>query len=378
MSADAAVAVQAARTSPGQIATLILPADAAWNDGGAVAPPLPVPAPQPADPHAVRDAARALREGREVLLLLGGSALREGAQAAAQRIAAATGCRLMAEQSNARAERGRGRLALERVPYVGELAIAALRNVEHLVLVGSKAPVGFFGYPGKPSLHYPETASVHVLSRPEQDAEAALLALADELTAPPAAIPDAGPRPERGRGAPTPEGVARTLAALMPEDAVVVDEAVSYGRGFFAQTHAAPPHTWLQLTGGAIGCGIPLATGAAIGAAGRRVVNLQADGSAMYTLQALWTQARERLPVTTVILSNRKYAILLGEYGSVGANPGRTAMDMLSLSDPDLDWVRLAGGMGVEAARADTLEALGDLLAQSFARPGPFLVELVV
>jgi acetolactate synthase-1/2/3 large subunit len=154
---------------------------------------------------------------------------------------------------------------------------------------------------------------------------------------------------------------------------------VSFGRGFFPHTHAAPPHDWLQITGGAIGCGMPLATGAAIGAGGeRRVINLQADGSAMYTLQALWTQAREKLPVTTIILSNRKYQILIGEYQNVGANPGPTAMSMLDLSNPELDWLQLARGMGVEAARATTLEQCGDLLAQSCAGNAPFLIELMI
>ena len=170
---------------------------------------------------------------------------------------------------------------------------------------------------------------------------------------------------------------------MLPEDAVVVDESVSYGRGFFKNTHCAAPHDWLQIMGGAIGAGVPLAVGAAIGlrAAGggeRRVLALQADGSAMYTVQGLWTQAREKLPVTTVILSNRKYQILLGEYMAVGANPGRTAMDMLDLGNPDIGWPRLAESLGVESAQADTLEALGDLMAQSFRRPGPFLIELSI
>jgi acetolactate synthase-1/2/3 large subunit len=257
-------------------------------------------------------------------------------------------------------------------------AVEALKWVEHLILVNAKAPIGFFAYPGKPSKHYPENAEVHVLTRYEQDAEAALQALVDELGAPAAAIPDPGPRPEAARGAPTPEGLARTVAGLMPVVAIVADESVSFGRGFFRETHAAPPHDWLQITGGAIGCGMPLATGAAVGGGGRRVINLQADGSAMYTVQALWTQAREKLPVTTILLSNRQYAILLGEYQNVGANPGRTAMDMLDLGNPDLDWVKIANGMGVEAARATTLEGVGDLLAQSCARPGPFLIELVI
>lgn len=375
--ADAAVAVQAARTSPGQVATLILPSDASWNEGGVVAAPLPVPAVPQADPHAIRQVARILREKRNVLLLLGGLALREGAQREAHRIAAATGARLLAEGSNGRIQRGRGRLQLDRVPYVNEQAVKALEGVEHLVLVNAKEPIGFFGYPGKPSQFWPPEAELHVLTRYEQDAESALRALAEELGAPKAAIPDPGPRPEAPRGALSPEGLAQAVAALMPEDSVIVDESVTYGRGFFPHTHAAPAHDWLQNCGGAIGYGPPVATGAAIGG-GRRVIALQADGSAMYTPQALWTQARERLPVTTVLLSNRKYQILIGEYRNVGANPGRTAMDMLDLGNPDIGWVQLANSMGVEAAQAGTLEVLGDLMAQSFARPGPFLIELLI
>ena len=180
------------------------------------------------------------------------------------------------------------------------------------------------------------------------------------------------------RGKLTPESVAATLSALLPEQAVVTDEAVTFGRGFFPFTYAAEPHDWLNSTGGAIGCGPPLATGAAVGAPGRRVVALQADGSAMYTLQALWTQARENLDVTTVLLSNRKYQILLGELANVGANPGRTALDMLDLGSPDLDWTKLAAGMGVEAARAETCERFADLFTQANARKGPFLIELAI
>jgi acetolactate synthase-1/2/3 large subunit len=377
--ADAAVAVQAARTYPGQVATLILPSDTCWDEGGVVADPLPVPATPAPDPLAVRNAARVLREKKNVLILLGGHGLRGTSQALAWRAAQATGHRVLAEMSNARVERGQGRLALERVPYPVDMALDALKWVEHLILVNAKAPIGFFAYPGKPSKHYPDTAQVHVLSRHEQDAEAALRALVEELGAPHAALPDPGPRPAPARGAPTPEGLARTLAALMPEHAVIADESVSFGRGFYKETHAAPPHDWVHITGGAIGCGIPLATGAAIGAGGgRRVINLQADGSGMYTLQGLWTQAREKLPVTTIVLANRKYQILLGEYQGVGANPGRTAMDMLDLGNPDIGWVQLANGMGVEAAQATTLEQCADLMAQSFARPGPFVIELVI
>jgi acetolactate synthase-1/2/3 large subunit len=375
----AAVAVQAARSSPGQVATLILPSDTCWDEApSGPAAALPPPPPPAADPAAVRNAARALRDRSNVLILLGGLALRTEAQALAWRVAQATGATVMAETSNGRVERGRGRLPLERVPYPADQAIDALKPFTTIILVNAKAPVGFFAYPGKPSRHHREDADILLLTRYEADPVAALAALAEELGAPPAAMPDPGPRPEAARGAPTPEGLARTLAALMPDGAIVVDEAVSFGRGFFAHTHAAPAHDWLQITGGAIGCGIPLATGAAVAGAGRRVVNLQADGSGMYTLQGLWTQAREKLPVTTVVLSNRKYAILLGEYRGVGANPGRTAMDMMDLGNPDLDWVKLANGMGVAAAKTATLEGCADLMTQSFAKDGPFVIELEI
>jgi acetolactate synthase-1/2/3 large subunit len=268
---------------------------------------------------------------------------------------------------------------LQRVPYKTEMAIEALKDFEHIVLVHAKAPVGFFAYPGLPSTQYPRDAQLHVLSRPGQDAVAALRALADALGAPEVALPDAGPRPQVASGAPSPEKLAQTVAALMPEHAIVSDESVSYGRGVYGPTHAAPPHDWLHLAGGAIGDGLPVATGAAIAAGGqRRVIGLQADGSAMYSLQALWTQARERLPVTTILLANRKYAILQGEYKGVGATPGPTALRMLDLGDPALSWVQLANGMGVEAARATTMEECADLFAASLRQQAPFVIELMV
>ena len=376
--ADAAAAAQAAAT--GQVATLILPSDTCWDEGGAVAPPLPPQVAAAVTPDVVERTARLLRGEAGVLLILARKALRAGALADAQRIAAATGARLIAEQSNARIEHGAGRLPIERVPYGTDEALAALGDVRHAVLVGAAPPVGFFAYPGKPGAMLPAHATVRVLARPEQDAAASLAALAAALDAPAVALPRQGPRPEPVRGDVTGEAFGRTLAALLPEGAVVVDESISFARGVFAECHAAAPHDWLQLTGGAIGVGLPLATGAAIAAPGRRVVTLQADGSAMYTLQALWTQARERLDVTTVILSNRRYAILQHELANVGAasNPGRTALDMMELTRPELDWPRLAGGMGVEAARADGMERFADLFAQSQRAAGPFLIELVI
>jgi acetolactate synthase I/II/III large subunit len=376
---DAAAAVQAALAAPGQIATLVLPSDASWDEGGRAAEPLHVPPAPAVDGRAIENAARVLRSGRKVLLLLAGAAVLDEGQALAWRIARRTGATLMADYVIGRVARGRGRVQLERVPYDGDMAREALAGFEDIVLVNAKAPVNFFAYPGKPSVQHSPGANLHVLSRPEQEAVAALQALAEAVGAPAADIPDPGPRPPAASGAPTPEKLAQTVAALLPANAIVSDESISYGRGLYRLTHAAAPHDWLHLAGGAIGDGMPVATGAAIAAKGnRRVLNLQADGSAMYSLQSLWTQARENLPVTTLILGNRKYAILLNEYRAVGASPGPQAMRMLDLGDPHLRWTDLARGMGVEAAQATTMEQCADLLSASFEREGPFLVELLV
>jgi acetolactate synthase-1/2/3 large subunit len=221
----------------------------------------------------------------------------------------------------------------------------------------------------------PPDVQVHVLARPDQDQAAALADLADALAAPVAKVPIYG-EATPARGAVSTESFGQSLAALLPEGAIIADESITFGRSLFPATQGAAPHDWLQVMGGSIGGGMPLATGVAVGAPGRRVVNLQADGSAMYTLQALWTQARERLDVTTVIFSNRKYAILIQELANVGANPGRTAMDMLDIGSPDLDFVKLSNAMGVEAARADTMDEFNALFASANRRPGPFLIEL--
>lgn len=376
---DAAQAIQAAKTMPGQIATLVLPSDTSWNDGGVVCDPLSPPDPAPVSPNIIEDAARILRDKDDVLILLAGGGVMADGQELAWRISQATGADLKADFCAAHLARGRGRLQLAKVPYVIDMAVEALAAYKHIILVNAKPPVGFFAYPGKPSTQHAPDAQLFTLSRPDQDAVAALQALADALDAPSAAIPDPGPRPEAPAGDVSPEGLALAVAALMPDDTIVSDEAITYGRGFYPLTHTAPAHDWLHLAGGAIGDGLPVATGAAIGAGGqRRVLSLQADGSAMYSLQSLWTQAREGLPCTTIIISNRKYEILIGEYKNVGATPGKTAMDMLDLGNPDLNWVQLANGMGVEATVAENLETLCDLMRASFAKPGPFLIELVV
>jgi acetolactate synthase-1/2/3 large subunit len=237
----------------------------------------------------------------------------------------------------------------------------------------------FFAYPGKPQTPVPDDAKQYVLSLPEGDQPYDLAALADELGARPVPPPNVQ-RPKPASGAVSSSSIAQSLAALLPENAIVVDESVTFGRAFYPALATAAAHDFLQVTGGAIGGGLPLATGAAIGAQssglGRRVVSLEADGSAMYTIQSLWTQAREKLDITTVIFSNRKYAILLGEYQNVGANPGRTALDMLDLGNPDLDFVKIAAGMGVEGARATSVDEFNDLFESANRRKGPFVIDL--
>lgn len=374
--ADAAAAIEVA--SAGRIATVILPSDASWNDGGEIARAAPLAASR-ADNLAIENAARALRDkGAATLILIGGSATSAEAQLLADAIARATGASLLAEYPIGRLARGAGRPAVERVPYDGAGAIETLEPYSTILLVNARAPVGFFAYPGQPSRHYREDADVQTLSRDEQDPVATLTALAQLLDVRAAAVP-ARPRPAVPLGEPvSPDALGRTIAALMPEDSIVSDESISYGRGLYAATAGAPVHDWLHLAGGAIGDGLPVATGAAIAGRGRRVISIQADGSAMYSLQALWTQAREKLPCTTILLNNSKYNILIGEYARVGAKAGRTAMDMLELDNPALDWVRLAEGMGVEAARATDIASLAGLLERSFGTDGPFLIELMI
>lgn len=375
---DAAVAIQAAQTPPGQIATLILPADTAWNEGGMVAEPLAVPsAPEP-PPHTVRQIAELLRRGEPAMLFLSRKAVLEPGLKAAYRIAAATGARLMAQQANPRIERGRGRAPIQCLPYAMDHAREALAGVKHLILVGAARPVAVFAYPNQPGELTAPDATIHTLARLDQDPVRALEALADELGACDVPLPQLPAPSGPATGKLTSEAVGQTLAALMPAHSILSDEGVTFRGGVFTQTFCAPPHDWMQNMGSAIGMGMPLATGAAIASPGRRVITLQADGSAMYTMQALWTQARERLDVTTLLLSNRKYAILLDELANVGAHAGPMSELLTDIGNPTLDWIKIANGMGVEAAAAKNCEELADLLRHSFHTAGPFLIELVL
>lgn len=375
---DAAEAVWAARCPPGGIATLVLPSDVSWNPGGRPGAARPVPAPAAVTTDAVKDAARALASREPALLLLGGSALLEPGLTYALRVASATGAKVMAPTFNARIARGRGRFAVDSIAYPAAQAIAEMAGIRHVILVGATLPVGFFAYPDTPGTFTPADAVAHTLAGPEHDLADALARLGDELGCPEVRPASEASSITPGRGTNTPEGAARTLAALLPEDAIVVDEAITLRAAFFAATRHAARHDYLQIPGGAIGGGLPVATGAAVACPGRRVIAVQADGSAMYTLQAFWTQAREKLDVTTVILANRKYAVLFHELTRVQAGAGPTAHDLFDLARPDLDWQGMARAMGVEAARADTLERFADLLSYGNSRPGPLVIELTL
>jgi acetolactate synthase-1/2/3 large subunit len=381
VASDAAAAVQAARSGAGHIATLILPADASWGPAERAAP-VAEPAPlQAVSPDAVAAVAKTLRTGGPAVMLLGGAALRGKALEWAGRIAAKTGCKLMSEGQNARLERGAGRVRLDRLPYDVPGAVAALKGVGKLILVGAKAPVAFFAYPDQPSLLTPAECEVSTLAEADHDIEAALEALAHEVsatTALPPAVVELN-RPALPSGKVTPEGIAAVLGALMPEHAIVVDESISMGRGFFPPTSGAPPHDWMNSMGASLGYALPVAIGAAMAAPDRKVIAVVGDGSAMYTLQALWTMAREGLDVTIVILANRSYNILRSELAKVGGGvPGRTALNMLSLNEPNLDWVALAKGHGVAASRAHDLEELAREMGRALAGNGPHLIELVI
>jgi acetolactate synthase I/II/III large subunit len=379
VAAAAAAGVAAAMAPPGGVATLILPADVSWSEGAGPAPALPVPAPAPVPGEVVGYIAAVLRRGEPCVILLGGEGMRRPGLAAASRIAQATGARVLAETFPARQERGAGLPAVERLAYLAEFAVAQLGDVRHLILAGTRDPVAFFAYPGKPSRLLPEGCQVHRLAGVGDDVCGALTALADLAAPGTKPVPQQPERPAVPDGDLTAESAAAVIGALLPEGAIVSDEANTSGLWLPAATAGAPPHDWLTLTGGAIGQGLPLATGAAIASPGRSVLALEADGSAMYTISALWTHAREELDITTVIFSNRAYAILDMELDRVGAvAAGESARSLLQLSRPGLDFTALAQGMGVPASRAGTAAELAGQLRRALAEPGPHLIEALV
>jgi acetolactate synthase-1/2/3 large subunit len=375
---DAADAVIAARTAPGQIATLIVPADVAWSEGGIV---VEIPAPsKPLMPpaQAVDRAATMLRSGLPTAILLAGSSLLGKGLAAAGQIAASTNAKLLAPYPFTRMERGAGVSAVERIPYILEQAVELLKEFRQIILVGASAPVAYFASPGKNAVLTTPGSELHTLASAEQDGSLALEALASALSVSGSELRvETVQRPELPVGEITLPGLAAAIGALLPENAIVVDESMTSGRGIMPATTGAPPHDWLANTGGSIGIALPLAVGAAVACPGRRVLCLSADGSGMYTTQALWTMAREGLNITTVIFANRAYNVLKREFGNLGVgNPGPRALDLFDIGRPDIDWVSLARGMGVPGIRVSSLDSFGKALREGLAGEGPTLIEV--
>ncbi|NQV99683.1 MAG: acetolactate synthase large subunit [Rhodospirillales bacterium] len=377
---DAAEAIQFANTAPGNISTLILPANAAWGEATAAVVPAPPPAPKVPDAAHIWAIAKIIRSGEPVLVLAANRALRVDGLELLSRATNFDGVDLLAQMSNARVERGAGRVAIDRVRYPVDQAVEQLAPYRHLILVAAKEPVAFFAYPDKPSRLMPDGCQIHTLVEREEDVMAALDGLVAELGVANSPVrlpaPVLPPLPSHGMDQ---DIIAAVLAHMIPDNAIISDESITTGRRFFSDTFTSRPHSWLQITGGAIGAGLPMATGAAIACPDRPVIALQADGSAMYTLQALWTQAREGSNTTTLIFSNRSYKILLGEMANVGVrNPGPKAMDMLELDRPPLDWVALAKGMGVDAGVATDAHELVRQMERGLACEGPYLIEVVL
>ncbi|WOH65366.1 acetolactate synthase large subunit [Bradyrhizobium sp. BWA-3-5] len=377
VAADGAAAIAAARSA--QIATLILPADTAWNEADGIAQ-VPHDSQRASySAQAVDHAAKVMRNGgASTLLLMTGSALTEHGLDLAARIAGKTGCKVMAQTYNPRMARGKGRFSVDRIPYVIEQALPILKDFKNIVLVEANDPVAFFAYPNKPSMLKPQGCEVHRMTSGAENSVAALEALAGALHAQPSdrqaqkLVEIAKPT-----GALTHASIAQAIAMAIPENAIVVDESVTTGRGFFPPTAAAAPHDWLQNMGGSIGFSTPVATGAAVACPDRKVICMVGDGSAMYTLQSLWTQAREGLNVVTIVFANRIYQILRGEFDGVGAGePGQRAQDMLKIDRPTLDFVAMAKGMGVPGRAVANADDFNKALAEAIAEPGPRLIEV--
>jgi acetolactate synthase I/II/III large subunit len=378
---DAAVCIAESLRPPGQIATLIVPADFSWSPAGEPGPVIPRPAPARVPCERIRQAAVLLRSGAAAGLLLSGNAAVGRGLATAGRLARGSGIRVFANRYSRRAERGAGRFAPQRIPYFPEHAEPLLAGLRHLLLVEALPPVSFFGYPDRRSAMTPTDCECFELASAAEDGTAALEALAEECGAANETTPTTPlARPELPAGLNlSPDTVGRTLGALLPEGAIISDEAVSSGEAIAAHLATAASHDNLPVTGGSIGQGLPVALGAALACPDRKVIALEADGSGMYTLQALWTMARENLDVTVIILANRRYRILEIELFRTGGKAiGPMANDMMDISRPPLDWVKLAEGVGVAASRAATADEFVAAMRTALSERGPRLVEAIL
>ena len=374
----AAEAITASYGTPGGNACLILPADAAWNEASVHGGTATIPAPAAPDAETVAAVAHAVKAAKAPVLLLGSGACREDGIAAAGRLAA-LGVRVLTDTFTARQARGEGRFRPDKLPYFGEQALKDLDGADLMVLVATERPVAFFAYPDRPSVLVPEHCGLETLCGRAVDAAAALNALADALEAPAAGPVEHYAPPPAPAGKLDAWAIGAAVARHMPEGAIISDDAVTAGLPIFTQTRAARAHDWLSLTGGAIGQGIPLAIGAAVARPDAKVLALTGDGAGMYTVQGLWTIARERLDVVTVVFANHVYRILGIELGRTGAGAaGPAASRLLDIGDPRIDWVAVSQGLGVPAERVDTAEAFDAAFARAMAGKGPRLIEAAI
>ncbi|MCB1142759.1 MAG: acetolactate synthase large subunit [Leptospiraceae bacterium] len=380
LSRDAAEAFKTASGPPGQVATLILPADVSWGENGKPITEIIIEAPKPSSKDRTKSIAKLLKNGKKTAILLGGRVLLKDGLILSGKIAKLTGAKLFAEVFPTRMQRGEGLPPVERIAYLAEMATVQLKGYDQLILIDAKAPVSFFAYPGKKSYLVPDSCKVSELCALHEDALASLQALVEELGAGDT-VPDlqSGFRPVLPEGKLTAEKSCQIIGALLPENVIISDEGQTSGVKLPINTSGAPPHDLLTLTGGAIGQGLPVAVGAAVACPDRKVLALQGDGSAMYTIQSLWTMKRENLDVVVIIFNNRSYAILNIELQRVGADKiGNKAKAQMDLSNPPIDFSSLAKGMGVEAVKVDTCEGFHDALKKAFSTKGPFLIDAIV
>ena len=378
---DGAEAIKMARVNPGQIATLILPGDTAWNEGGEAQKVHLNTTLNKVPADIIDGTVIALKEAKNPMILVGGAALEEKNLMQIAKIADKVNCPIKTDWFNARLDKGAGRINSVRIPYVVEKAVEVLKEFDTIIVIGARRPVAFFAYPNKPGVLTQDNTNFIELASLSDDITGMLEELSDNI-----GVANNVPNtiselkiPEIPSGSINPSSLGMVLGALIPENAIVVDESVTTGREFFAQTSGSLPHTWLNNCGGSIGFGMPVAIGAAVACPDQKVISLEGDGSAMYTVQSLWTMARENLDITVLIFANQSYKILKGELTNVGVtNPGKSALEMLSLKDPSLDWVSVSKGMGVDAVRVDTIEDLVKYFKHGLKEKGPFLIEIML
>ena len=378
---DGAEAIEMANVNPAQIATMILPGDTAWNEGNAIQSIKLKNKYSTVSSNLIDESVTALRKAKNPLILVGGSALEEKNLIKLAKVADKIGCPMKTDWFNARLDKGAGRINSVRIPYVVDKAVEVLKDFDSIIIIGARRPVAFFAYPNKPGVLTQESTKFIELASLSDDITSVINELSDKV-----GISDNKPStvselkiPDIPSGPINPTSLGMVLGALIPENAIVVDESVTTGREFFYQTAGSHPHTWLNNCGGSIGFGMPVAIGAAVACPDQKVISLEGDGSAMYTVQSLWTMARENLDIVVLIFANQSYKILQGELTNVGVdNPGKSALEMLSLKDPSLDWVSVSKGMGVDAVRVDNIEDLVKNFKHGLKDKGPFLIEVMI